>query len=188
MAFTFQNLPCNFVGDFKVGDNIVYNARILCRLIEKNDGASFNKMAVLQAGAIVEAALSEIIFRAQKFNREGVPTVSEADRAEIESDRLDTFYKVIKCMEKYKLLDHCKPNIYDELHQFRNYRNKIHIQGDLKVPNSPRDEQAIFSDALLKWALALCFEVLSFLNANLARPATVQGYVADLELPVWSAT
>lgn len=186
MVFIFQNLPCNFVGDFKVGDNIVYNARILCRLIEENDDASFNKMAVLQAGAIVEAALSEIIFRAQNFNREGVPTVSKQDRDEIATKQYDKLNSIIDCMKKYKMLDACSPDIYDELHKLRSYRNKVHIQSDIK--DATRDEAELFSSEILKWALKLCFDVLSFLNANLARPANVQGYVAGLTLPVWSAT
>lgn len=34
MAITFENFDCNIFGDFKVGDNTVYNADLLCQLIE----------------------------------------------------------------------------------------------------------------------------------------------------------
>ena len=83
MAFEEKKIPANFVGNFKVGDNLAYNANVLCSLIEKNENGVFNKMAVLQAASILEACLYEIIFRAKNFNREGVPKVSEVERREI---------------------------------------------------------------------------------------------------------
>ena len=88
MPFRTENIPCNFSGAFKVGDNLVFNCGLLCNLNEANSDGIFNKPIILQVGSIVEAALGEIIYRAQNFNREGVPSVSEADQAEIaEEDR-----------------------------------------------------------------------------------------------------
>ena len=72
MPVVLHKLPCNFVGSFKVGDNIVYNADVLCKLAEANTDHRLNKMIVLQVGSILEAALSEIIFRAQNYHRDGV--------------------------------------------------------------------------------------------------------------------
>ena len=54
-----EEIPCNFVGQFKVGDNLVYNADVLCKLVENNDEGSFNKLVVLQVGAILEASLAQ---------------------------------------------------------------------------------------------------------------------------------
>jgi hypothetical protein len=72
MQIKIEQLPCNFVGEFKVGDNLVYNAGLLCALSEANENGLFNKFIVLQVGAILEAALAQIIYRAQNYNREGV--------------------------------------------------------------------------------------------------------------------
>jgi hypothetical protein len=52
--------------DFKVGDNLVRNADALCELSDCNENGTFNKLMVIQAGSIVEAALHEIMYRAQQ--------------------------------------------------------------------------------------------------------------------------
>ena len=185
MAFENTTIPVNFVGNFKTGDNLVYNGGVLAGLIEKNDDGLFNKMAVLQAASILETSLYEIIFRAQKFNREGVPTISEIDRADISTKTYDKLNNIIECMKKYKLLDSCQSDIYNELHKLRKYRNKIHIHLPIEISDVPADEADAFSDEIAKWALSLCFDVLSFLNRNLSRPAHIKGHVADLTLPRW---
>jgi hypothetical protein len=88
MAAKTEMLNCFFIGEFKVGDNLVRNANALCRLSELNDKGLFNKLIVIQAGSIVEAALGQIIYRAQNFNREGVPNITEEDRKKIESTEM----------------------------------------------------------------------------------------------------
>jgi hypothetical protein len=52
-----SEVPCNFVGEFKVGDNLRYNCRILGAMAAANGDEVLNKMIVLQVGAILEAAL-----------------------------------------------------------------------------------------------------------------------------------
>lgn len=46
-----ETLTCNFIGDFKVGDNVVSNAASLCKLVASNEGEIFNKLIVVQAGS-----------------------------------------------------------------------------------------------------------------------------------------
>jgi hypothetical protein len=100
MPVKTQQIPCNFVGSFKVGDNLVFNADLLRKLTAANEDGAFNKPIVLQVGSIIEAALAEIIYRAQNFNLEGVPNISEADRAEIEGKKIDKFNSVIDVLKK----------------------------------------------------------------------------------------
>jgi hypothetical protein len=57
MSGTIEQLVCRFVGDFKVGDNLVRNANALCKLSASNAEGVFDKLMVVQAGSIVEAAL-----------------------------------------------------------------------------------------------------------------------------------
>ena len=57
LAAKTEKIVCNFIGDFKVGDNMLANANSLCRLSETNEKGIFNKLMVVQAGSIVEAAL-----------------------------------------------------------------------------------------------------------------------------------
>ena len=57
MAATVTKITCKFIGDFKVGDNLILNADALCKLSNGNEKGVFNKPMVIQAGSIVEAAI-----------------------------------------------------------------------------------------------------------------------------------
>ena len=177
-------VPCNFVGSFKVGDNLRYNCDILCDLSSANANGKLNKMIALQTGAILEAALIEIIYRAQNFNLEGVPNIVEADRQKIEDSKIDKFAVAIDVLRKYAILEALTADVYDELHRLRKYRNKIHIQEDVKIHGASRDEDVIFTDDLSNWALELIRQVLVYLSGALARPPHIQGYVGVLRIPV----
>jgi hypothetical protein len=105
MAANVTKITCTFIGDFKVGDNLVLNADALCKLSSGNEKNVFNKLMVIQAGSITEAALNEIIYRAQHFTREGVPNISKEDRDELGTKMVEKFNTIIDVMKKYKILD-----------------------------------------------------------------------------------
>ena len=168
-----KRIECNFVGSFKVGDNLGYNAGILRHLVARNEGGRFNKMIVLQVGSILEAALHQIIYRAQNYNKEGVPNIAEADRREIEARAIDKFAVVIDVMKKYKILDGLGRAVYKELHTLRKYRNKIHIQNSLNITDVPFDEVKAFSNKLTCWALDLNLTILDHLQETYPRPKRV---------------
>ncbi|HEX8585113.1 MAG TPA: hypothetical protein VF680_11960 [Allosphingosinicella sp.] len=176
-------VPCNFVGSFKVGDNLRYNCEILCSLVAKNDDGSLNKMIVLQAGAIIEAAIIQIIYRAQNFNKEGVPNIIEQDRLKIEEAKIDKFAVAIDVLRKYSVLDDLGAAVYEDLHLLRKFRNKIHIQEEIKVPDSPRDEVILFKKDRREWALELNRRTLQYLSQALARPPHIHDYVGPLSIP-----
>src|ERR1700733_4021982 len=98
-AQTTKQVVCRFIGDFKVGDNLVRNADALCRLSASNENGVFNKLIVIQTGSIVEAALHEIIYRAQNFTREGVPNIPKADRDELATKNVELFNNIINVMK-----------------------------------------------------------------------------------------
>src|SRR5882762_4248511 len=95
MAAKVETITCNFIGDFKVGDNLLRNGDALCRLSTMNDKGVFNKLMVAQAGSIVEAALDQIIYRAQAYTREGVPNISDADLKKIRDTKIERFNNII---------------------------------------------------------------------------------------------
>lgn len=176
-------ISCNFVGSFKVGDNLRYNCDLLCDLVEANADSRFSKMIVLQTGAILEAALTQIIYRAQHFNQEGVPNIEEGDRQSIEGKKIDKFAVTIDVLRKYGLLEGVEGEVYGDLHRLRRFRNKIHIQEDVSIAGMSRDEGAIFDECLTHWALDLNRRVLRYLCDHLARPAHIHGYVGTLRVP-----
>jgi hypothetical protein len=67
MAAKIEKVVCKFIGDFKVGDNLVRNADALCKLRAVNENAVFNKLMVVQAGSIAEASLHQITIRVDWF-------------------------------------------------------------------------------------------------------------------------
>lgn len=181
MPVTFENFNCNLFGDFKVGDNTVYNAELLCRLIEVNADGRFNKLVILQIASLLEVCCAQIFYRAQNYNREGVPNISEEDREAIALKQIDKLAVIIDNLSKYHILDAMDAGVYAELHKLRRLRNKIHIQGD--VQGYSRDEHQVFTDALVRWASTLNWNVLTHLQANFARPAEMAVYVQPLRLP-----
>jgi hypothetical protein len=64
MVVKTEEIVCRFMGDFKVGDNLVRNATALCRLDPTNEAGIFNKLMIVQAGSITEAAPQQILYRA----------------------------------------------------------------------------------------------------------------------------
>jgi len=183
MAIKTETIPCNFIGDFKVGDNLVFNTDLLRKIMEENETSTLNKMIVLQLGSIVEAALSQIIYRAQNYTKEGVPNIPESVRLQIESEEVDTFYKIIEAMKTYKILDSLGEDIYEQLNRLRKYRNKIHIQKDLKIEGASRDDRAAFSDEVRNWALALNIKIMKFLSEKMPRPKELHVFGGQLIFP-----
>ena len=148
-----------------------------------NAAKQFNKMIVLQAGSILEASLSQIIYRAQNFNLEGVPNISEGDRSEIAGKKVDKFSSTIDVLQKYHVLDGINAGIYRELHKLRRYRNKIHIQDDMNIDNVRRDEDQVFSLNLTSWAMELNLRVLRHLSEKYPRPQHANDYVESICVP-----
>lgn len=183
MVGTIEKIVCKFIGDFKVGDNLVRNADALCKLSASNDGGVFNKLMVIQAGSIAEAALGEIIYRAQNFTKEGVPNVSKEDQAAIGNKTVELFNNIIQVMEKYKILKALGDDIYDELHKLRKYRNKVHIQSDVDIKGVSRDENVAFSTDIVVWALEFAIRLLKHLNEKFPRPKNQEQFAHELSIP-----
>lgn len=100
-----ETIKSNFIGEFKVGDNILANGEALCRLSASNEGNLFNKLMVVQADSIVEAALDQIIYRAQNYTTEGVPNIPAEALKKIRDTEIERFNSIIQAMKTHKLLD-----------------------------------------------------------------------------------
>jgi hypothetical protein len=185
MALKTEKILCKFVGDFKVGDNMKFNADLLCKLNDTNNDGSFNKLMLIQAAAILEAGLTEIIYRAKLFTREGVVNIPDEDLAAIREKKIEKFAVIIDVMKKHKLLDAYREGVYDELHKLRKYRNKVHIQEDVEIDGEKpsRDESVLFSNAIRDWSLTLTAAMLKFLTERFPRPKDKEVFAHELTLP-----
>ncbi len=183
MAAKVEAIKCNFIGDFKVGDNMLVNANSLCRLSEANDKGILNKLMVVQAGSIMEAALDQIIYRAQNYTKEGVPNIGAEELKKIRGTKIERFNNIIQAMETHKLLDGLGAGIYKELHQLRKLRNRVHIQFDDEPEGLGRDDHQAFTDKNVSWSLALCVKVLRRLGERFPRPEALGVFAHDLSIP-----
>jgi len=161
----------------------VFNSHVLCSLVKANEAGILNKMVVIQVASILEVALGQIIYRAQNYTLEGVPNISEADRAEIEGKKIDKLSPIIDVMKKYGALDALGRNVYEELHKLRKYRNKIHIQDKIAIAKVSPDEEIAFSDDICSWALEPNVRMLEHLNDHFPRPEHVRDFVNLLSVP-----
>ena len=155
----------------------------LCKLVERNEGdVFFNKLIVVQAGSITEAALWQIIYRAKNFNKGGVANIPEAKRLEIEGEKTDTFEKLIDVMKDYNILDGLGADIYGKLHKLRKYRNRVHIQNDKKPEAGAREEDLAFTHDICTWALKLTVKIIKHLNERHPQQSS-RGWVDEIEIP-----
>jgi hypothetical protein len=178
-----ENIKCNFIGDFKVGDNILVNGTALCRLSSTNEGSTFNKLMVVQAGSIVEASLDQIIYRAQNYTKESVPNIPAEALKKIRDTEIERFNNIIQAMKTNKILDGLGATIYDDLHRLRELRNRVHIQFDDKPKDLGRNDHDAFTDKNVTWSLALCIKVLKHLVDKYPRPEALGVFAHDVSIP-----
>jgi hypothetical protein len=183
MAAEIEIIKCNFIGDFKVGDNILVNGNALCRLSATNENNTFNKLMVVQAGSIVEAALDQIIYRARNHTREGVPNIPVEVLYKIRGTKTMRFNNIIQAMKTYNLLDGLGGTIYDDLHHLRKLRNRVHIQFDDEPEDLGRDDHLAFSAAEVIGSLSLCIRVLRYLGQRFPRPEGLEVFAHDISIP-----
>jgi hypothetical protein len=183
MAEEVEVIRCNFIGDFKVGDNILVNGNALCRLSATNENNTFNKLMVVQAGSILEAALDQIIYRVRNYTREGVPGIPVEALYKIRGTTIDRFNNIIQAMKTYKLLDGLGGAIYDDLHRLRKLRNRVHIQFDDEPEGLGRDDHLAFSAKEVIWSLSLCIRVLKHLGERFPRPEALGVFAHDVSIP-----
>ena len=183
MAADVETIRCNFIGDFKVGDNILANGKALCRLSGTNENNMFNKLMVVQAGSIVEAALDQIIYRAQNYTKEGVTSIPTDDLKKIRETKIERFNNIIQAMKTHKLLDGLGGTIYDDLHRLRKLRNRVHIQFDDEPERLGRDDYQAFSEKEVVWSLSLCIRVLKHLGERFPPPEALGVFAHEVSIP-----
>ena len=183
MPLVRVDIECNFVGEFKVGDNLAYNCDVLFGLVAADNNGSFSKPILIQLASIVEASLNEIIKRAQQYVREGVPNITAEEQAEIVEKKIDKLNSLIDVSRKYRILNGISPTIYEDLHVLRKLRNKIHIQED--VDGFSRDENRIFTRSRHLKFLEIAQNLLAHLSQNYSRPKGFESYVRPIAFPRW---
>jgi hypothetical protein len=144
-------IESKFVGDFKVGDNIVHNLEVLELLYTQYAGASDRNKRLLCKPitvllvSILDAVLYDLHYRIRTFTREGVRNVIESSAKYIRGlKKMDQFEKCIKSAEEHGLLEDKGGALYKQLDELRRLRNRIHIQN--KNKDFEADEYDAFNE------------------------------------------
>ena len=146
-----MKINSGFIGNFKLGDNIVYNLEIinhLYSLYEKDStkGKSLlRKPLIALISGVCEAILYDKFYKVKFFTREGVKRISDEVLTSLRNKKISKFNFYIVHSQKNSLLDSSyAPDVYDLLHHARKLRNRMHIQNVNRL--LPLDEREGFTE------------------------------------------
>ena len=179
-------LSGDFFGDFKLGDNVVYNLDILGVLYTTQRQQAeladhLRKPIILILGSIAEALLHDLFQRIKHNTREGVSGIAKEVLLNERTKSRDKFETLIAGAKKLELLGDQNERFYDRLNGLRLARNRIHIQDtDRRLD---RNERNVYTQDLQLEAEELVEVVIRTLAARFSRPTHAQGFVGVLKLP-----
>jgi hypothetical protein len=182
--FTIES---KFIGNFKLGDNIAYNFKIITLLYEVYEVADESekrllcKPCIVFLASIAEAVLHDLRMRIKLFTVEGVKNVSSSVIQTVRLKKIDDFKKYIESARARNLFDQADKEFYDRLDDLRRLRNRIHMQN--KDGDFEPDEFNAFSPDRMGLAEQVVDKLLRTMERKYARN---HDYVEKFELP-WHA-
>ena len=124
----------NFIGDFKLGDNVAYNLDVLEVLYahyaeadEVEKGLLCKPITILLV-TILEAVLHDFHSRIATMTREGVRGIADSVANYVRGKKIDKLALYVASAKKHNFLRADDAAFYDDLDQLRRLRNRIHIQ------------------------------------------------------------
>lgn len=185
---TTTTISSNFIGNFKIGDNIAYNCDILSLLYENFDGTDGDgkvllcKPIIILLVSIIDATLYDFDLRINEHVREGIRGLEDAKLEVIREENSYGFENLIRIASKFDLLL-TPSDRYEDLHVLRKLRNRVHIQN--KFGKFEPDECDAFNIDRKKQAEAMVYLVLQTMSDNYYREPKYW-YNPDFELP-WAS-
>jgi len=160
-----KEFKSNFIGDFKIGDNIAYNFKIVSQLYSlynsnKKEYSTILKPIIITNVSIIEAILFDFHKRVKLFTREGVFGLKQDVIEYIRNKKLDQFEVLIESIKKHKILTNEDESIYEDMQLLRKVRNRVHIQNaknELEIDDFFvfSEERKILSEKILEKILSI---------------------------------
>ncbi len=132
-----QKIKSSFIRDFKLGDNIIYNLKILGLFYvyfnkeNKENKLLLCKPIILLIITIIEAILYDFYCRVKYNTGEGVRKLTSQEIDDIRGKKLLKFEHYIANARKYDLFSE-QDSFYDDLSELMGLRNRVHIQNKYK--------------------------------------------------------
>ena len=175
----------DFIWTFKVGDNIMYNFKVLRELYFAKDNSNttaLNKPITITIVSIIEAILVDFIRRLGEATRHQPSNISPDKLRKIQSRirkeslkdgerykrRLYNYSKIIKRFKKYELFGPKDDEIYEHLTKFGQMRNRVHIENYYE--NFEEDEGKVFTDIRLETLETILFQLWEKMVSDYKRP------------------
>jgi hypothetical protein len=175
------------MGNFKLGDNINHNLRILSLLYESQSQCDIPQKEVLCKPIIIfiasicEAVLADLHMRIRLYTIEGVKNVADDVMDYIRGKKIDEFEKYIASARKYDFFDAGDTSFYEALDELRRLRNRIHIQNTKR--HFEPDECRAFTLKRQELAERILEKVMKTMLAKYSRSRERHACVADFQLP-----
>lgn len=181
-------VPANFICIFKIGDNIVYNFKVLGVLYEQYALLSASPMKrdlllkpiVLINVSIAEALLFDFLMRIKANVHEGVANIGQNVIDAIRGKQFDKFEHYIAQAKKHDLFDASNTNFYAAMDSLREKRNRIHIQNDRNY--SPANEVFAFTEKTKITSEKVLEKIIFTLSSKYPRDSRLHA-VEDFVLP-----
>jgi len=180
-------VSADFMGDFKLGDNINHNLKIITYFYQCEDNPHdtdswlIRKPIIIILASICEAILHDLHMRMNTYTAEGVKGVAVSVLSYVRGKKIDKFETYISSARKHALLGVATDPIYNNLEDLRKLRNRVHIQNE-KNHFEANDSDA-FSLRRIKQAEETLEKLVKTISTNHPRPAPATGHVDDFEFP-----
>lgn len=165
-------IKSDFIGKFKLGDNINHNLKILEVLYsyysnDQNNRMFLNKPIILTIVSIIEAVLYDFHLKAKLFTSEGITGLPTQILEYIRNKKLDKLEQYIASAKKHDFFDLADTDFYDALEELRKLRNRIHIQNEKNYFED--DESRAFCGERKKQAEMVLEKVMTVMSAKFSR-------------------
>lgn len=182
----------SFIGNFKIGDNINYNLKVLKALYHSRnflpeDGRVYlEKPITVILVSICEALMYDFIFRSKSFTREGIDGLDDEQLELLRNQKSYSMEDKIKLIQNLNLLKTNDTKVYQYLGYLVKLRNRIHIQNEFQ--NLELDEVNAFTVSRRVEAEKMLELFMRKLGSLYPRPQHIvmSQFVEDFELP-WNA-
>jgi hypothetical protein len=120
----------NFIGNFKLGDNICFNLKILKTLYDYRKAVNAQKKShlrkpiILLNVSVIEAVLHDFHGRVRTHTLEGVANLSDTVVAYIRGKKIDELEKYIVSAQRHDFFDQTNTSFYESLDDLRKLRNR----------------------------------------------------------------
>ncbi len=175
LPFTIDS---KFIANFKIGDNIQYNASVICELY-KNSNDFLIKPKVVFNTALIDAALYDVFRRIKKHTKEFnyLPPKTQNKIRACDIEKVQTFKDHLNKFRHHKILGNY-PTLYESLNELNTHRNRIHIQNKNRTLYA--DEEDVFGSYALQISEKCAEYVLTYISVTYPRP---EDYVGGIKLP-----